>query len=100
MSGCPRETRRARRGEQRGKVEMPFEMIGETFENAVDYRLIADAVTTAAVALGAEPGQEGAAEPVGSKNPVQVTTGDAAVGADRAVRPSAEIEHWAGKAGT
>ena len=42
MSGCPRETRRARGGEQRGDIEMPFEMIGEPVEDGLDHRVVGD----------------------------------------------------------
>src|SRR5260221_14613060 len=45
--------------------------------------------------MGAEPGEEGAAERVAGEQPVQIAAGDPAVRADRAVAAAAEIQHRA-----
>src|SRR5271155_1208815 len=98
MSGSPDEAGRPRRREQRGEIEMLFEMVGEAVEHLVDHRVVGDGA-----ARDPKPGEKGAAEAVAREEAVQITPGDPAVGADRAVGTApalkTQIEHRPGEPG-
>src|ERR1700732_4774489 len=64
-------------------------MVGETVEHRLDHLVIGDRA-----GRGAEPHEKGAAERVAAEQPVQITARYPAIGADRAVGASIELDHW------
>src|SRR5207248_1216438 len=88
ISRSPGEARRSRRREQCVEIEVPFQMIGEPVEGALDHRLVFEIARR-----GAEPGEKSAAELVAGEQPVQVAAGDPPVLGNGAIVAAGEAQH-------
>jgi hypothetical protein len=81
------ETRWPRHRQQCRQIEVILEVVGEHVEGMVDQRIISDDTGPS------EPCQKYLTIRVAGEQPVQIASGDAAIGADRTVGPAAETEH-------